>query len=151
MISLKKIMVPTDFSVHSERALRYGVELAKKFGAELHLFHSIDPAPIMYGEGFGALPDDTRALFDTATKHLHDVKILGAEDVPITRTITEGRVSVEVVRYAKENAIDLIVIGRHGRGFIAHLLLGSTTEKVLRSAPCPVLTVRAEEREFVVP
>ena len=151
MISLKKIMVPTDFSVHSDRAVRYGVALASRFGAELHLFHSVEVLPIMYGEGFGALPDDTGALLTTASKHLNAVVVAGAEEVPITRAVCEGRVSVEVVRYAKEHAIDLIVIGRHGRGFIAHLLLGSVTEKVLRSAPCPVLTVRAEERDFVMP
>jgi len=100
---------------------------------------------------------------DTATKsapnaaHALLSSLLTAEEQQAIRAEYVLRASglggpyVEIVRYAKERDIDLIVMGTHGRGFVAHMLMGSVTEKVVRRAPCPVLTVRHSEHDFVVP
>ena len=152
MISLKKILVPTDFSEQSVKAVRYGAELAATFGAELHLFHAVETVPIMYGEGGAYLPPDTMAeVLAAATTQLDDLKIDTADGLPVIRKVVQGHPFVEVVRYAKDNATDLIVIGTHGRGAIAHLLLGSVAERVVRKAPCPVLVVRDQVHDFVMP
>lgn len=151
MISLNKILVPTDFSKHSEKAIRYGVELAKQFSAELHLLHAFEIVPIAYGEG-GFVPIDTSAeIAESAKKHLDSLVIESAEDLVITREITRGHPFVEIVQYAKQNEMDLIVLGTHGRGAIAHMLLGSVAEKVVQKAFCPVLVVRDEEHDFIMP
>ncbi len=150
MVTLKKILVPTDFSEHSDKAVRYGAELASKFGAELHLVHAIEATPIMYGEG-AYFPPETEAEIETAaTKQLNEMTVPG-DGLTVQRKVVPGHPFVEIIRYAKENDVGLIVIGTHGRGAIAHMLLGSVAEKVVRKAPCPVLTVRDEEHEFVRP
>ena len=86
-----------------------------------------------------------------AVKQLDDLKIDSADDLQVIRRVAQGHPFVELVRYAKDNAIDLIVVGTHGRGAIAHILLGSVAEKVVRKAPCPVLVVREPEHDFVMP
>ena len=73
------------------------------------------------------------------------------EKLAITRKVLFGTPFIEIVRYARDNDIDLLVLGTHGRGAIAHMLMGSTAEKIVRKAPCPVLTVRPEAHEFVLP
>ncbi len=152
MINLKKILVPTDFSEHSEKAVLYGTELATQFGAELHLLHAFEEAPIMYGEG-GAYftPEMTHDMKVAAQKHLDEVKVDTADGVHVVRKVCYGHSFVEIIKYAKENAIDLVVLGTHGRGAIAHMLLGSVAEQVVRKAPCPVLVVRDQEHDFVMP
>jgi nucleotide-binding universal stress UspA family protein len=134
------------------KAVRYGAELAAKFGAELHLLHAVETIPVMYGEGGAYLPPDSLEEVIVATeKHLDELKIDSADVQPVMRKVVQGHPFVEIVRYAKDNAIDLIVIGTHGRGAIAHLLLGSVAERVVRKAPCPVLVVRDEEHDFIMP
>lgn len=152
MIRLNKILVPTDFSEHSARAVRYGAELAAKFGAELHLLHCVEQTPILYGEGGAWIsPETIVELQAAADQQLQDVPVDPSEGVTVVRKCVDGHPFVEVIRYAKAEETDLIVIGTHGRGAIAHLLLGSVAEKVVRKAPCPVLTVRDQEHEFVMP
>ena len=151
MITLKKILVPTDFSEHSSKALLYGSELARKFGAELHLMHAIEMTPLMYGEGAYIAPETEAEIEAAATKQLESLLADSSDDLKIVRKIEHGHPFVETIRYAKENDIGLIVLGTHGRGAIAHMLLGSVAEKVVRKAPCPVLTVRDKEHEFVMP
>ena len=150
MISLKKILVPTDFSEHSGKAVLYGEELAKKFGATLHLVHAVEKVPVMYGEGAFFTPETEAEMQAASTKELEAL----TPDVggnPVVRKVVLGHPFVEIVRYARENEIDLIVLGTHGRGALAHMLLGSVAEKVVRKAPCPVLTVRDDEHEFIMP
>lgn len=151
MITLKKILVPTDFSEHSAKAMRYGAELAAKFGAELHLLHAIETTPTMYGDGAYFPPETEAELEAAAVKQLNDLKLDVTADLQVVRLAKHGHPFVEVIRYAKNSEIDLIVIGTHGRGAIAHMLLGSVAEKVVRKAPCPVLAVRDEEHDFVLP
>lgn len=151
MIKLKKILVPIDFSKFSAKALRYAEELAEKFHAEIHLLHAFETVPIMNGEGVYFPPDVAAQEEEAARKQLDEQKVNVPDSVPVVRKLNHGHPFVEVVRYAKENEIDLIIMGTHGRGAIAHMLLGSVAEKVVRKAPCPVLTVRDEEHEFVMP
>lgn len=151
MISLKKILVPTDFSEHSQKAMFYGAELAKKFGAELHLLHAIEMTPLMYGEGAYAIPEAENEIEAAARSQLEGLLADADGDLKVVRKIQQGHPFVETIRYARENEICLIVIGTHGRGPVAHMFLGSVAEKVVRKAPCPVLTVREGEHEFVMP
>ena len=151
MIRLSKILGPTDFSQHSANAVRYGAELAAKFGADLHLLHCVEQTPILYGEGGAWIsPETIVELQAAADKQLQEVPV-DVDGVNVIRKCVDGHPFVEVIRYAKSEETDLIVMGTHGRGAIAHLLLGSVAEKVVRKAPCPVLTVRDKEHEFVMP
>lgn len=151
MISIKKILVATDFSEHSEKALRYGTELSLKFKAELHLFHAVAIAPVLYGEG-ASFPYQSQVEFEQqAAKELDRLEIESEGGLQVVRHTCSGAPFVEIIRYAKENDVDLIVMGTHGRGAIAHMLMGSVAEKVVSKAPCPVLIVRDQEHDFVMP
>lgn len=151
MMNLKKILVPMDFSRFSAKALRYAEELAEKFHAELHMLHAFETVPIMNGEGIYFPPDVTAQEEEAARKILGEQEVNVSDSVRVVRELNHGHPFVEIVRYAKEKDIDLIVMGTHGRGAISHMLLGSVAEKVVRKAPCPVLTVRDNEHEFVMP
>jgi nucleotide-binding universal stress UspA family protein len=155
MLDIKKILVPTDFSEFGEQALLYGCELAKKFDAELHLLNVVQdavamfPEPNMMGTSMNDLVSDMQHL---AQKQLEEMPGLpGTEDLKVVRETCIGPAFLEIVRYAKKSDINLIVIGTHGRSGIKHMLLGSVAEKVVRKAPCPVLTVSHPEREFIMP
>jgi universal stress protein A len=155
MIDLRRILVPTDFSEHSRHALSYGVALAEKFGAELHLLNVFQellvyqPDVVTAGPPVslpvGALAAAGRAALDKliADEHL--------ERLQVHSDVREGSPVEEIVDYAHEHGIDLIVIATHGRGWLAHLLMGSVAEKVVRKAPCPVMAVHLPEHEFVKP
>jgi universal stress protein A len=150
MIALKKILVPHDFSETSEAAVRYAIALAHNFGAELHLLHVSDKAKFEMATEFPLGLDGT--LEDAVRERL--LKILTPReqlDLEPTFQFRSGSPAAEIVKYAREGDIDLIVMGTHGRGFVAHVVLGSVAEKVVRTAPCPVLTVRNAQHEFVVP
>jgi universal stress protein A len=155
MIRLKRILSATDFSECSNHAMRYACEFAAAFGADLHLLHVNEPPAAAYSE-FGVgyvgplnLEEDVRrgaeAKLNTLPGPEWDQKLT------IVRVVALGTPFVETVRYAREQDIDLIVLGTHGRGAIAHMLMGGTAEKVVRKAPCPVLTVKPAGHEFVLP
>ena len=151
MISIQRILVPTDFSESSNLALRYGKEFAKTFGAELHLLHVIEDT-LLYG---GSMPVPP-VVFEEMEKTVREqfkklVTDEEREDLKARTLSRTGSPFVEICRYAKEENIDLIVIGTHGRGPIAHMLMGSVADRVVHKAPCPVLSVRPEEHEFVMP
>jgi len=154
MIKIEQILVPTDFSEPSESALTYGRALARRFNARLHVLHVVDNS-IMYSGIDGYTFDVASVLagmVDDAEKHI--LTCLTDDDWREPKTITEvlkGGPAREIAAYAKEAGIDLIVMGSHGRGFIKGLLMGKVAETVVRIAPCPVLTVRTPEREFVRP
>ena len=153
MITLRRILIPIDFSPHSEQALKYGVALAEKFEAELFLIHAFQDVSIYQTEVVSGAPpimppvEQLTASARGAMERLVQEKNLRRFG---THTdIVEGAPVEEIVDYAKEKNIDLIVMGTHGRGWLAHVLMGSVAEKVVRKAPCPVLTVRIAEHEFV--
>jgi nucleotide-binding universal stress UspA family protein len=155
MIALKKILVPTDFSNASEAALAYGKAMAETFKAALHVLHVIED-PFVHGwtsEGYvAALPSFRAEMEKSAREHLDSMLTEEERKQLQAELVTKlGSPFVEIVRYAKNESIDLIVMGTHGRGPVAHMLLGSVAEKVVRKAPCPVLTVRHPEHEFVMP
>ena len=151
MDALQRILVPTDFSEHGEKAVRYGAAMAQKLAAELHLLHVVQPTPMMYEEGMYFPTDTDEQSEAAATQQLAGLQVAGAEGVNVIRRVVRGAPFVEILRYAKENSVNLIVIGTHGRGAIAHMLLGSVAERVVRKASCPVLVVRDQEHEFVMP
>jgi nucleotide-binding universal stress UspA family protein len=155
VISLKQILVPTDFSEPSEVAVRYAKALAEAFQASLHVLHVIED-PYLYGWSAEGYIPSLPTLRDEMEKTARDMlgKTLSEADrqqFHAQVVVRNGTAFVEIVRYAKEADVDLIVLGTHGRAAIAHMLMGSVAEKVVRKAPCPVLTVRRPEHEFVMP
>jgi nucleotide-binding universal stress UspA family protein len=151
MIKLERILVPTDFSDCANRAVAYASELAKRFGAELHLLHVVQPPVAAYAYA-APLPEDVLHPEVPAEKELEALEVPNVGQISrIERSIRTGTPFVDIVRYAKENDVDLIVIGTHGRTGLTHMLLGSVAEKVVRKASCPVLTVRLEGHQFVMP
>ena len=155
MIQLKRILLPTDFSEHSSLPLRYACAFAEQFGAELHLLHVLQDLVAMVPEpGLAFLPpgDFMREMQESAQQALAKLPDPDwAKGKSIVRATRQGPPFLEIVRYAKENEIDLIVLGTHGRGGLAHVLLGSVAEKVVRKAPCPVLTIRPDSHQFEMP
>jgi nucleotide-binding universal stress UspA family protein len=156
MIALKKILVATDFSEPSDAALAYGRELARTFDASLTVLHIVDNILTRaYGTDGVVLadPELQREIETSAQRQVdallfdEDRKMFGA----VGHVITSNSPSAAIVTYARDAAIDLIVMGTHGRGAIAQLLMGSVAERVVRTAPCPVLTVRHPEHDFVLP
>lgn len=156
MIALKKILVATDFSELSDAALAYGRELARSFGAQLVVLHVAENTVtrVVGGDGFVFTDPDLQATVEAEGKRRVD-ELISDEDRMLLRAqgviITSNAPAFAIVEHAKSTDVNLIVIGTHGRGGMAHLLLGSVAEHVVRIAPCPVLTVRHPEREFVLP
>ena len=156
MIAIKNILVATDFGEASDSALSYGRELAGRFGATLHVLNVVEN---FYVTTFGAetyaafVPEMQRELENAARKRLDEALIDSDGSGPATRpaVMTSGSAAYAIVDYARENNIDLIVMGTHGRGALAHLMMGSVAERVVRLASCPVLTVRHPQHEFVTP
>ncbi len=156
MISVKHILVPTDFGEASDAALMYGRELASRFGATLHVVHV---AENLYVQAFGAdsyvamTPKLQADLEESARAMLDDLLVDsdGSGPATVRALLTSSTPPHAIVEYARDHHIDLIVMGTHGRGPLAHLLMGSVAEQVVRTAPCPVLTVRHPEHEFVLP
>jgi universal stress protein A len=155
MIDLHRILVPTDFSTHSRNALRYAAAFADRFGAELHLLHVVQDLALFVPDTVAvspvAAPPLDRLTAAVREALLREVRESGLEGRAVCLEVREGTPFEEIVRYAREKAVDLIVLGTHGRTGLAHVLLGSVSEKVVRKAPCPVLTVRHPEHEFVHP
>ena len=153
LVRINRILFPTDFSEPAEQAQRYALSLADRFGAELHLLHVVAPLPAVMPDSAGAwtLPDaDVDLHVDAARKRL--ARTLGDECGAEQRAVLSVKVGLvvdEVVRYAHEHEIDLIVVGTHGHTGLSRLLLGSVAEKLVRLAECPVLTVHPKGHQFV--
>jgi nucleotide-binding universal stress UspA family protein len=156
MTQLKRILVPTDFSDHSEHAAAYALELAKRYEAdEIHCVHVSDiPADLMATSAYymtGPSEQFVEQVRAESRKSLEAFAQKNFPGVPVQAVFLEGRPFAEIVRYASENQVDLIVISTHGRSGLKHALFGSVAEKVIRKAPCPVLVVKRDERDFVSP
>jgi nucleotide-binding universal stress UspA family protein len=154
MIRIKNVLVATDFGKTSEVALMYGRELARTFGAKLHVLHVADNIT-QYSLNSGAiLPPELQSEVEDAARGRLE-KLLGDDDRRELGAVAVLRTSLTpadcIVEYATEAGIDTIVVGTHGRRALARVLIGSVAERVVRTAPCPVLTVRHPEHEFVVP
>jgi nucleotide-binding universal stress UspA family protein len=155
--AITRILVPVDFSSHSDRAFRYALRLASRFGASAELLHVVDN-PLVSGTWTGEiyvpnLPEMLDTMLHEADKQLAALKSAAAgERVSVETRVLTGRPAHEIVAHARTGAFDLIVMGTHGRTGFSLLLLGSVAERVVRTARCPVLTVRdmprpAEEGE----
>jgi nucleotide-binding universal stress UspA family protein len=155
MILLKKILVATDFGEASDAALSYGRDLARTYGATLHVLHVAENLVVRYADdaALALLPQLQADIDEAARKRMaalvtdEDRTMLHAKPVVLAARGT----AEAIVEYAKTYNVDIIVMGTHGRGGFAHLLMGSVAERVVRTAPCPVLTVRHPEHEFIVP
>lgn len=153
MIRIQKILAAVDFSSHSDVVLRYAQELGRACSAETIVCHVIAKADMLsqlppMGEGY--FPPNYEELERTAADEeaRKAIKSAGLERARIE--IVAGNPYVEIVQLAQRENADLIIIGTHGRGAIAHMLLGSVAEKIVRKSPCPVLTVHDGEHEFIM-
>jgi nucleotide-binding universal stress UspA family protein len=151
MMTLKKVLVPSDFSGCSDAAVRYGLELARAFDATLHLLHVVeDPSTSPWaGEGFVSSLDDILQQFQDEGRTRLLASIPEADRGRAIVSCPIASPVAEILRYAEHESIDLIVMGTHGRGFVAHALMGSVAERVVRRASCPVLTVRESAHGFL--
>jgi nucleotide-binding universal stress UspA family protein len=141
---LKKILVPIDFSECSKKALQYAIPFAKQFKADLELLHVVVPYPAvpqMEPVDVETIQDSLAGL-ETLRESIGDVVNCSSE-------VRTGMPHVEIAQEARQKNFDLIILSTHGYKGLSHLFLGSTAEKVVRHAPCPVLTVRQSERGFV--
>jgi nucleotide-binding universal stress UspA family protein len=149
---LRGILVPIDFSESSKKALRYAQPFAEQFGAEIILLHVV--GPMMRPEGYMIVPAalesrrvarmDEREARLGALRH-HEI----GEGIKGDTIVQMGEPFKEIINMAKARKVDLIIIATHGYSGVKHAFLGSTTERVVRHAPCPVLVVREKENEFV--
>lgn len=155
MIQINRILIPTDFSDHSANALRYGCVLAEKFSSEIYLLHVMQDLVAMIPEPGLAFPPpgdymaELKVSADAALAKLPDPD--WGVTAEIVRDTRQGPPFLEILRYARAKECDLIVMGTHGRSGLAHMLMGSVAEKVVRKAACPVLTVRPDGHEFEMP
>lgn len=154
MISIKKVLCPTDFSDFSMHALTYAVSFAQQYKAKLLLLHVVDvflhdPAY------FAPYAPDGSAFEDFEKKAMARLEEICKKSIPAAveaePVVRVGRAFVEIVRAAREMEADLIVIATHGRTGLSHAMFGSTAERVVRKASCPVLSVKHPEHEFVMP
>ena len=153
IIKLENILCTTDFSEYSYHALRYAIILAEQFKAKIHLLHILPVIP------FSHVPyhyhDDILIIEEKAEKSAkEELEKVCQDKIPPSivskwELIKDDNPFTGITGYAKENKIDLIVIATHGYGGIKHTLFGSTAERVVRKSPCPVLTIKHPEHEFV--
>ncbi len=154
MLRLTQILVPTDFSEHSDGALRHAAELARQFGAKLVLLHVVSNETLESISKAHVPPHPVDKVYEDLDQETREQY---ANHVPPeVRKVLETEVLVlpgvpflEIVRAARLKGVDLIVMATHGRTGLSHALVGSVTEKVVRMAPCPVLSIRPVRVEAV--
>jgi universal stress protein A len=143
--SITRILVPVDFSAHSDRALRYAAMLAGQVGASVEVLHVVeDFASVAFSEVYvpnvpSLIQEAINSAVDRLTPLKADVFPHGAD---VETVVSVGRPALTIVEHARTGKFDLIVMGTHGRTGLPHLFMGSVAEQVLRTAPCPLLTVR---------
>ncbi len=150
MLDIKKILIPIDFSEYSLKALDYAIDFALLANAEISLVHVIEP--YIYPSDFTlgeVVPSFESKIEENSIKELEKLaKERIGEKIPYKFLIKTGRPFLEIINTAKEIDSDLIIIATHGRTGVEHLLFGSTAEKVVRKAPCPVLSLRDPIKGF---
>lgn len=148
-MKFQKILFPTDFSDSSKSAENCACELAKQFHAELHVLHVLQDFLLSVPQTAAALlipPAILEDIVNSAEAEIQKVpSSASVGDLKIVRAVRIGSTCDAIVQYAQEHAIDLIVIGTHGRTGLRHMLLGSVAERVVQHAKCAVLTVRPDE------
>jgi nucleotide-binding universal stress UspA family protein len=142
MASVKTILVPTDFSLYSDRAMQYAAMLARAFKARILMIHVIEPLTysvtdtLTVTDHFVALKTIAKPLLENARKKYQK------RGLSVETDVLSGAPYREILQRARRAGVDMIVMGTHGRTGVEHFLLGSVAEKVVRLAPCPVVTVR---------
>jgi universal stress protein A len=149
----KKILCPVDFSEYTPDILNYAAGLAKQFGAELHLLHVIPNLSYFSPYESFLTPDNLSAIERNIEAEVDDEYAKATKDLglPVRKVTRKGVAFVEIIDYIKAEEIDLVVMGTHGRSGVEHILIGSVAEKVVRKAPCPVLTIRPRGHRFRMP
>jgi nucleotide-binding universal stress UspA family protein len=150
MTAINRILVPVDFSAHSDRAIEYAVTMGKHFGACVELLHVVEDPFESGGWGSEVYLSDLDGLrqraLDEATARLETCRSsIPAGSFSLVATVRMGHVARTIVDYATNVHANLIVMGTHGRTGLAHFIIGSVAERVVRLAPCPVLTVGLEK------
>jgi nucleotide-binding universal stress UspA family protein len=148
---IKKILVPIDFSDYSKSALKYAVNFCKNCQAEMFLIYVVEPViyPPDFSMGQIAIPSVNAEWDERARQELDKLaKEQIPSSVPVKTIIKTGKPFIEIIETAGELDIDLIIIATHGRSGVEQILFGSTAEKVVRKAPCPVLTLREPIKGF---
>jgi len=149
--TIKKVLVPIDFSDYSKSALRYAVNFAKSFNAEILLIYVVEPIiyPPDFSMGQIAMPT---IITDWDNRAKEELDKLAKNEITnngnVKTIIKTGKPFAEIIETAKEEDIDLIIIATHGHSGVEYILFGSTAEKVVRKAPCPVLTLREPIKGF---
>ena len=149
LLGIQKILVPSDFSSASDNAFKYALNFSELFGAQLHVIHVLEPvvspqfagvpeAPAFFNKELAAAEENLRAW----------AKSVGATRAGAKLVLRNGFPAHEIVEAAKELAVDLVIIATQGLTGWKHFCIGSTAERVVRAAPCPVLVIREKEHEF---
>lgn len=153
MIAINKVLFPTDLSDAAAEAQLYACALAEQFDAELHILSvmqdvaMVSPDPNMPWVIPASSLDEIRTSLETALNAIPDPQ--WSHGKTIFRVLRTGTPFLEITKYAAEQDIDVIVVGTHGRSGLTHMLLGSTAERIVRKAPCPVLTVHPKGHQFI--
>lgn len=142
---INRILVPIDFSIHSKNALQYAIPMAEQFDASLYLVYVMEPTVYPADLGFGqvvmpGIEDELREKGGDELKELIRDEIRGR--VKAYSHVRTGKPHREILLEAEEKKIDLIIIATHGHTGVEHILFGSTAERIVRNATCPVLTIR---------
>jgi len=146
VIEIKRILAPTDFSAHADTAVRFACQIAERLGSELHLLHVLSeilptgPDPLL----MPVMPPQFYKDNEDLAKQTLDGLLPAdwGQPVKVVTAIRWGSPVESIVSYALDEVIDMIVIATHGRTGLSHVFLGSVAERIVREAPCPVLTIR---------
>lgn len=150
---ISKVLVPIDFSDYSKSALKYAVNFVKHFQAQLLLIYVVEPViyPPDFSMGQIAIPSVDLEMDKRA---IDELEKLAKQEIPpeirVKSIVKTGKPFIEIIETASEENVDLIIIATHGHTGMEHILFGSTAEKVVRKAPCPVLTLREPVKGFLL-
>ncbi len=143
MSEFRKILVPTDYSELSIAAIDCAMDFSRMFGAQIHLLHVLDTIPVLAMQAMDLTTETVLSEMDRNAKndmHLFVVSRIG--NIPgLVEVVRKGVAEVEIVKFANEESIDLIVMATHGRSGVSHVFTGSVTEKVIQQSPVPLLVI----------
>ncbi len=154
MVKIKNILASTDFSDHSKHAIKYAQSFAKKYKAKLYIIHVTDEYVPTFASEFTPVPvaEIMKSQKRKARQHLKSfIQKEVDKTLKVELIVSRGTPYVEIIKSAKRKKIDLIVISAHGGNVLSHTLFGSTAERVVWKAPCPVLSVKSPKHKFIMP